>query len=180
MMCDPLLPEAFPRRAAAGQQGDHGFHHINEVTESGSSVDGRKFVEVQFGWGCFVGSVWCAGHEWASFCFADERSVAAAWLWPQCCETHPRVLSGTEGKSGRSIIEQAKRQTQGDHAMSGNHIMPHADATELTADQLDAVCGGIKFAGGKAPVSGDVTLLTYGGAVPTSTILGQIAHLPVI
>jgi hypothetical protein len=61
--------------------------------------------------------------------------------------------------------------------MSSNHTMPHARATELTGDQLDLVSGGIIIVGGKALQNGNATVLSYGGAVPASIILGGIAHL---
>jgi hypothetical protein len=61
--------------------------------------------------------------------------------------------------------------------MSDTRTRPQATAAELTADQLDLVCGGIIIVGGKVPSGGDATVLSYGGAVPPGVLLGGIAHL---
>jgi hypothetical protein len=64
--------------------------------------------------------------------------------------------------------------------MSSKHIVPHAKMAELTADQLDGVCGAIIIVGGKVPQSGDGTVLSYGGPASSNPILSRFGHLHAI
>jgi hypothetical protein len=73
-----------------------------------------------------------------------------------------RVLTGTDGTFGR-IIQRPQHETQRDRDMSRNRITPHAKVTELTADQMGLVHGGIILIGGKAFRSH--TILTFSSAM---------------
>jgi hypothetical protein len=90
------------------------------------------------------------------------------------------VSQGTERFAGRDIIQPPKRQTQRDIAMFNIRTTPQANVSELTADQLDMVCGGIIFVGGKVPQNGNDTVLSYGGPAPSNPILSRLGNLHVV